>query len=132
MSERIFLLEEENARLRASTEEERHKREALERENADLKRRLRLSVDEVRVWREKCELLEVDLERHPASSPWQTNGGQQSSDQCVAVASFDGEAHALEEAIGRMQMYRVTECNDLELLKQRMIAALDVGTATSD
>lgn len=133
-SEQVATLALECAQLRASANEERRKREAAEKEAADLKRRLKLASDEVRIWRGKCELLEADLQeqRLLAESRHVTGNivedGGESGDDCDEPL-YDAEISAIENALDKIYMERATLTSDLDRVRHRMLTALEATVA---
>jgi len=133
-AEQVATLALECAQLRASGNEERRKREAAEKEAADLKRRLKLATDEVRIWRGKCELLEADLQEQrllvdsrPQTGNLIEDGGE-SGDDCDEPL-YDAEISAIENALDKIYMERATLTSDLDRVRRRMLTALETSVA---
>lgn len=120
--------------------EERRRREAAEREAADLRKRLRIASDEVRLWREKCELLETDLtelrvplhlEPRSGQLPLASSGCRPvesgASGQSFADPLYEAELSAIENALDKIYVQRKSLTGGLEQIRQRMQESLDGG-----
>jgi len=131
-------LAEECARLRLERADERRRREAAEREVAELRRRLRVSADEVRLLKGKCEVLEADLLEQKGGLDGQQ--GQirvlAGSDACGLSPEGQGgdgegqlfceaELEAIESAVERLCLQREALTGDVLDVRQRLLAALD-------
>lgn len=124
---------EECARLRLERADERRRREAAEREVAELRRRLRLSADEVRLLKGKCEALEADVLEHRGGLEGRQGQSRGFAGGDAEAQGGDGEEElfcdpelsAIESAVERICAQREALTGDVLNVRQRLLAALD-------
>lgn len=96
-------------------------------EVTELRKRLALANEEARIWRQKCELLEVELQQHstPASFDPGPAVGTDKNRISAEEALLEAHATAIESALDKIYSQRAMLTKEMEVLRQRMRAALE-------